>query len=533
MFGNSGFSHPTGFGNGFSQFNYLQQGDNYLDQGRYNDAINSYNEVIKNDPLNENVYCSRGNAFFKLKKFKEALQDFDRVLKLNNQNEKAYYLKAAALESLGKVEEVAYCYKQLLEINPHNQKVHALFAYNSGNYEEALVCCDKMLEQSLEEKKAEYADIYYYKASSLYHLKRYTEATKFFKQAVETDPNNAKLWNEYGLLWYSLKRHSDADYCYEKSIKLYDNMNPISFGGGGVIEKDLNAALAYYNRGNIYFDLCNYQTAMGYYKKALEINPKLAKAENGKGLIHYELGQYMESINSFNNATKIDPKYAEAYNNWAQILISQQEYEGVIRLYDYAIYADPNFSKTYMNKAKVLSVLWQKKEALACLDKAIEIDPQNMVLYSCNKAVEYSSLGNEEKAMECLKIAYDLASVGMLGNNLEGDEIKFINNLLVNYSEELSSKERQKSFVLEVVKEVLPIFKDAMKEIVNVFSHTIKGISSERNQDENFVEVKHSSGQDASVDFIPPVNILGGTSLQEISRAPEDTNADINNINGV
>ena len=55
--------------------------------------------------------------------------------------------------------------------------------------------------------------------------------------------------------------------------------------------------------------------ALEDYNKAIEINPKLAKAFYNRGSVKYNLGDKQGAIQDFNKAIEINPKFAEAFNN--------------------------------------------------------------------------------------------------------------------------------------------------------------------------------------------------------------------------
>ena len=51
------------------------------------------------------------------------------------------------------------------------------------------------------------------------------------------------------------------------------------------------------------------------YRKAIEIDPKYAKAYRNMGFALSNLGRKEEAVASYKKAIEIDPKYANAYRN--------------------------------------------------------------------------------------------------------------------------------------------------------------------------------------------------------------------------
>ena len=81
------------------------------------------------------------------------------------------------------------------------------------------------------------------------------------------------------------------------------------------IELDPKSAKAYFARGLAYLVLEQFDKAIADYTKAIELDPKLALAYNNRGGAYWVLKQYDKAINDYTKAIEIDPKSAEAYGN--------------------------------------------------------------------------------------------------------------------------------------------------------------------------------------------------------------------------
>ena len=51
--------------------------------GRYNEAIECYEQSIYLDPTDADVYCSKANTLFQLNKYRDAIKCFDKSIQLN------------------------------------------------------------------------------------------------------------------------------------------------------------------------------------------------------------------------------------------------------------------------------------------------------------------------------------------------------------------------------------------------------------------------------------------------------------------
>lgn len=79
----------------------------------------------------------------------------------------------------------------------------------------------------------------------------------------------------------------------------------------------------YYNRGNAFLRVGQYQDALKDYKKATELYPKEPNTFYAVGLTQKILGQYEPAIQSFDQAIKLEPYFAKAYHGRGLIYMVQ------------------------------------------------------------------------------------------------------------------------------------------------------------------------------------------------------------------
>ena len=111
---------------------------------------------------------------------------------------------------------------------------------------------------------------------------------------------------------------------------------------------DIKLANAYYDRGDLFLDLKNYDDAIEDYIKALKIYVKTNKNKNINGLCNnlgialLETKRYDESMIYFNLAIKRDPRLDEAYDNRGNLYMELNKYQETIDDYTEAIKIKPN-----------------------------------------------------------------------------------------------------------------------------------------------------------------------------------------------
>jgi tetratricopeptide (TPR) repeat protein len=102
----------------FTIDDYLKQGDALFFQGRYQDAIISYDKVIKKQPDCYLAWVSRGWALRRLGRYEEALKSYQKAIDIKPEDSLGWYGKANALRELQQYDEAIIAYDKSLKFNP-------------------------------------------------------------------------------------------------------------------------------------------------------------------------------------------------------------------------------------------------------------------------------------------------------------------------------------------------------------------------------------------------------------------------------
>ena len=98
-------------------------------------------------------------------------------------------------------------------------------------------------------------------------------------------------------------------------------------------------------KGDKAYENNDFKSAVTYYTKAIELDPKYAAAFRGRGDCYGELKKYPESISEYNKAIELDPKYITAYNGRGLSYNDLKKHSEAIADFTKAIELDPKNTK--------------------------------------------------------------------------------------------------------------------------------------------------------------------------------------------
>lgn len=173
------------------------------------------------------------------------------------------------------------------------------------------------------------------------------------------------------------------------------------------IELNFNLSEAYYNRGNVFNVLKEYDKAILDYSKAIELNPNDADAYNNRGIVFSNLKEYNKAILDYNKAIELNPNEAKSYNNRGNVLNVLKEYNKAILDYNKAIELNPNDADAYINRGVVFYDIKEYDKAILDYNKAIELNPDYVDAYN-NRANTYRLMKNYTTAMADIEKAIAL-----------------------------------------------------------------------------------------------------------------------------
>jgi tetratricopeptide (TPR) repeat protein len=117
------------------------------------------------------------------------------------------------------------------------------------------------------------------------------------------------------------------------------------------------------------------------FTKAIEANPRDAKAYFLRGIANQEKGEYAQAIADFTKALEINPRDVQVYLRRGDAYDDKKQYYQAIADYTKALEIDPRNTEAYLARGSIYGRTDQPDRAIADFNKASEINPRDWLAY--------------------------------------------------------------------------------------------------------------------------------------------------------
>ncbi len=165
-------------------------------------------------------------------------------------------------------------------------------------------------------------------------------------------------------------------------------------------------AEVWYAKGQQALKSKNYEEAVEYFTRAVELDPSNYKYYEKRGLTYLYAEKPGQAIDDLTISVDINPKNADAYNNRGLAFSFQGDLDQAINDFNRAIDIDPNFGQAYLNRGSIYIQFKNFDAAMKDFNQAAKYEPNNPEVYYNRGRLHYSrenykkAAGDFSKAIE-------------------------------------------------------------------------------------------------------------------------------------
>lgn len=338
-----------GFNQARAQYDIDQfffRGQHSLVEGKYAEAIDNFNILVRlNDKLYE-AYFFRGIAKYNLGDFAGAQIDFDKTIEINPIYTPAYHYRAITLSRIGKYDLALKDLAEAVDLRPSYTGLYfsrGVTYFLSQQFEKAIEDFNRFIQKEPSEP-----DAYLNRGASYLYVGDTLRAISDYNKAITLNKFEPEGYIRRARVFQMIKEEQKA----------IEDLNT-------AIGLDPDNTFAYFNRALMRFDLNDINGSLSDLNKVLEKEPGNALTLYNRALIRTQIGDYNNALDDYDRVLNINPENVLAYFNRASVFLELGRYREAMDDYSQAINLYPDFAKAYMNRSYVKNQLGQFNSAKA------------------------------------------------------------------------------------------------------------------------------------------------------------------------
>ncbi|MFZ6052971.1 tetratricopeptide repeat protein [Halocola ammonii] len=382
----------------------IVEGDNYMQNGEWQNAIFSYTNAINADQGYALAYMKRATALMRTGQETEAQSDRRKAKSMNPYIEYVYD-QGAKLRLLDR--DIGWDQKHLnlfLKLNSVNE-LNVFFDLNevvdTTSYKERLADIDDQIEEEPEDSLA-----FLKRALLLYNNRDMTAANRTIQDLVVRYPDFQEAWQVKGMIAYRQYNMESALKSFTRSIQLEPANNiwgqferAMTYAAMDDYDNALNdfetffmlndsVPLAYYSRGHLYLEQGKVDEAIEDFTKAIELNPQDEMGYIHRGQAYEQKEDFFRALSDYEKAAEMNPNNAIAFNLMANMQLMRGEMDEARFHYDRAIDLDAEYAAAYYNRGMARIMTYRGSQGCEDLNEALRLGYErvrDMIPYFCGQ----------------------------------------------------------------------------------------------------------------------------------------------------
>ena len=258
--------------------------------GRMDDALKSFEQVVKLNPYFAEGFNNLGTLFMDQGKFDKAIKNYDQALVLKPDYTVCHYNKGIIFKKQGKFDEAIEAYYKAISFKDDYAEAFnniGVILKDQDKLEEAVEAYNKALSIN-----PIFFEALFNLSIALRHQNKFDDSIKSYNKVLSIRPNYVDAYNDLGIIRAYLGEFKEALKLFEKALDLKPDYADV-----------------YNNIGNINVEKGLLTEALEMFNKATTLHPGQYHAYNNISNIYQVQGHLKEAIDASNKALSIKPDY--------------------------------------------------------------------------------------------------------------------------------------------------------------------------------------------------------------------------------
>lgn len=359
------------------------------EEKRYSEAAEVFYDILKSDPNSVEANYELGLTLDELGERSQAIEKFDHLLKITEvkdgnysepqlKNRKAFqrYLGLLYL-STRQYDKAIKTFQQMSQASPEDYipKLHLIYAYkDSDKLKEALSLSEQLLSQ-----KPDLAFVIIARAQILSAADKLDKAQELLREEIKKNPDEEQFYLTASQLYLDHGKYKDAEKMAREGLARKPENERMEFQLGAIYErqKDFKEAETVFRkileRNPRHDGVLNYlgymladrgerlDEALGYVKKAVEIDPYNGAYLDSLGWAYFKLSQFVEAEIHLTRAAQLVDTDATVYDHLGDLYYKLGDYDKARKHYEKSVF----FAKEEEENKRVREKLADLKKLLS------------------------------------------------------------------------------------------------------------------------------------------------------------------------
>ncbi|WP_044874913.1 tetratricopeptide repeat protein [Pseudomonas sp. LFM046] len=160
-----------------------------------------------------------------------------------------------------------------------------------------------------------------------------------FSEVLDNDPGNLHASAEMGLLNLALRRYDKAEEFLLQALggdqQRLGGASKVALGDVATLKVDSKSPVRVYNGLGVLMDLReNFAVSEGFYRLAMQIEPRSGLVQNSMGYSYYLAGRWADAERAYKQGISFEPEYHPLWRNYGLLLARMGRYEEAISAFE-------------------------------------------------------------------------------------------------------------------------------------------------------------------------------------------------------